>query len=65
MENRIPYDKTWNAAPADIPQKPRFQPALMSLAREGNLVLIPQGWMRWISRRESFGSPAEVSPEKR
>lgn len=43
MENRIPHDKTWNAAPADIPQKPRFQPALMSLAREGNLVLIPSG----------------------
>lgn len=32
MENRIPDDKTWNVAPADIPQKTRFQPALMSLA---------------------------------
>lgn len=43
MENRIPDGKTWNVAPADIPQKPRFQPAVMSLALEGNLVLIPLG----------------------
>lgn len=51
-----------------LPQTSRTRPAssrLMSLALEGNLVIDSSGLVTVDIEAGSFGSPAEVSPEKR
>lgn len=65
MEKRILDDKSWNVAPADTPHKIRFQPALMSLDSKEIWSLIPSGLDTMDIEAGSFGSPPEVSPEKR
>lgn len=37
--NAFPNDKAWNVAAAAIPEKTRFQPDLMLVALEGNVVI--------------------------
>jgi ribosomal protein S18 acetylase RimI-like enzyme len=54
-KNAFPDDKAWNVAAAAIPEKTRFQPDLMLVALEGNLVLGSvmagyDGHRGWISR---------------
>lgn len=49
-KNAFLDDRTWNVASAEIPQKTRFQPDLMLLALEGNLVAGSVSWIRWTSR---------------
>ena len=54
-KNAFPDDKSWNVAAAAIPEKTRFQPDLMLVALEGNLVVGSvmagyDGHRGWISR---------------
>ena len=62
----FPNDNAWNVAAVAVLEKIRFQPDLMLVALEDNVIgWLCHGWLRWASRLDFPHRGPQDAPEKR